>query len=419
MNRRVVITGVGMITPVGLSCTESWDNIVNSTSGIKGIRRFETRDMQDSVSKVAGEVDVSNEYLSQFLNEKKDIRKADRFIWYGMAAASEAIDDADWKPTSEYDLDRTGVLVGSGIGGIATIQNNSIEFFTKGVRKISPFFIPASVINLISGQISIKYGFSGPNISIVTACATGTHSIGESMEIIKRDDADVMIAGGSESPICEVAIGGFSSMHALSTKFNNEPAKASRPWDRDRDGFVMGEGAGIVVLEEYEHAKKRGAKIYCEVVGYGTSSDAYHMTSPEPEGKGAKKAILRALNKAKIDPEKIDYINAHGTSTQLGDITEFKTVREIFDKNDSLCMSSTKSSTGHLLGAAGAVETIFSAKAIETGIVPPTLNLDNLDENCGGIDLVPHFSKKKNVNFVLSNSFGFGGTNASLILKKI
>lgn len=419
MDRRVVITGVGMITPVGLSCLESWDNIINSVSGIKNISRFDTHDMVGTVSKVAGEINISGDDLSQFLNEKKDIKKADRFIWYGMAAANEAINDANWKPTSEYDLDRTGVLVGSGIGGITTIQDNSIDFFTKGIRRISPFFIPASVINLVSGQISIKYGFCGPNISIVTACATGTHAIGESMEIIKRNDADVMVAGGTESPICEVAIGGFSSMHALSTKFNNEPIKASRPWDKDRDGFVMGEGAGIVVLEEYEHAKKRGAKIYCEVVGYGTSSDAYHMTSPEPEGKGAKKAILCALDKAKIDPEKIDYINAHGTSTQLGDVAEFKAVKEIFSKNDNLCMSSTKSSTGHLLGAAGAVEAIFSAKAIETGIVPPTLNLDNLDENCRGIDLVPHFSKEKDISFALSNSFGFGGTNASLILKKI
>lgn len=419
MNRRVVITGVGMITPIGLSCMESWDNIINSVSGIKNISRFDTSDMVDTISKVAGEINTSDDYLSQFLNEKKDTKKADRFIWYGMAAANEAINDANWKPASEYGLDRTGVLVGSGIGGITAIQNNSRDFFAKGIKKISPFFIPASIVNLVSGQISIKYGFSGPNISIVTACATGTHAIGESMEIIKRNDADVMVAGGTESPICEVAIGGFSSMHALSTKFNNKPEKASRPWDKDRDGFVMGEGAGIVVLEEYEHAKKRGAKIYCEVVGYGTSSDAYHMTSPEPEGKGAKKAILRALDKAKIDSEKIDYINAHGTSTQLGDIAEFKAVKEIFNKNDNLCMSSTKSSTGHLLGAAGAIETIFSAKAIETGIVPPTLNLDNLDENCKGIDLVPHFSKEKEVNFALSNSFGFGGTNASLILKKI
>ncbi len=419
MNRRVVITGVGMITPIGLSCMESWDNIINSVSGIKNISRFDTSDMVDTISKVAGEINTSDDYLSQFLNEKKDTKKADRFIWYGMAAANEAINDANWKPTSEYDLDRTGVLVGSGIGGITAIQNNSRDFFAKGIKKISPFFIPASIVNLVSGQISIKYGFCGPNISIVTACATGTHAIGESMEIIKRNDADVMVAGGTESPICEVAIGGFSSMHALSTKFNNKPIKASRPWDKDRDGFVMGEGAGIVVLEEYEHAKKRGAKIYCEVVGYGTSSDAYHMTSPEPEGKGAKKAILRALDKAKIDSEKIDYINAHGTSTQLGDIAEFKAVKEIFSKNGNLCMSSTKSSTGHLLGAAGAVEAIFSAKAIETGIVPPTLNLDNLDENCKGIDLVPHFSKEKDISLALSNSFGFGGTNASLILKKI
>ncbi len=419
MQKKVVITGVGMITPVGLSCKESWHNIIDSISGIKSISRFNTSEMPESISKIAGEVNISSDSLSLILNEKKDIRKTDRFIWYGMAATNEAINDAGWEPTSEYDLERTGVLVGSGIGGITTIQNNSIEFFSKGIKKISPFFIPASIINLISGQISIKYGFSGPNISIVTACATGTHSIGESTEIIKRGDADVMIAGGAESPICEVSVGGFSSMHALSTKFNDEPAKASRPWDKDRDGFVMGEGAGIVVLEEYEHAKKRGAKIYCEVVGYGTSSDAYHMTTPEPNGKGAKKAMLKALEKAKLSPGDVDYINAHGTSTQYGDIAEFDAVREVFNKNDKLCMSSTKSSTGHLLGAAGAVEVIFSAKSIETGVVPPTLNLDNLDENCKGIDLVPHFSKEKNVSYALSNSFGFGGTNASIILGKV
>ncbi len=426
MSRRIVITGVGMITPVGLSCKESWDNVINSISGIKKISRFNTEGMPDSVSKVAGEIDFYNKsqedtevYLSSFLNEKKDIRKTDRFIWYSMVAAEEALSDADWKPKDEYNLERTGVLVGSGVGGITTIQNNSIDFFNKGIKKVSPFFVPASITNLVSGQISIKYGFSGPNISIATACASGTHSIGEGMEIIKRDDADVMIVGGTEAPLCEVSVGGFSSMHALSTNFNNNPQKASRPWDRDRDGFVIAEGAGIIVLEEYEHAKKRGAKIYCEVVGYGTSGDAFHITTPETNGKGAIKAISKALSKAKLNPENIDYINAHGTSTQLGDVAEFKAVNSIFSKNNNLCMSSTKSATGHLLGAAGAVEAIFSAKVIETGKIPPTLNLDNIDENCKGLDLVPYFSKEKKVNYVLSNSFGFGGTNASIILGKI
>lgn len=419
MDRRVVITGVGMVTPLGSSCDKSWYNLINSISGIKNINRFDTKNMPDSLSKVAGEINYENIDVGSFLNEKKDIKKTDKSIWYGMIAANEAIEDACWKPTNEYDLERTGVFIGSGIGGIDTIQNNSIEFHSKGIKRISPFFIPASIINLISGHVSIKYGFSGLNISVATACATGTHSIGESAEIIKRNDADVMIAGGTEAPICEVSVGGFSAMHALSTKFNNEPSKASRPWDKDRDGFVISEGAGIVVLEEYEHAKKRGAKIYCEVSGYGASCDAYHITTPEPNGKGAKKAILKALEKANLDPEDIDYINAHGTSTPIGDITEFNTIKSIFNTNNKFCMSSTKSSTGHLLGAAGAIEAIFSAKVIKTGIIPPTLNLDNLDENCHGIDLVPYFSKEKEVKYVLSNSFGFGGTNASIVLSKI
>lgn len=425
MSRRVVITGIGMVTSLGCGCDLVWDNLINSKSGIGRITRFDTSGMPDSVSKIAGEINLNLDDPDSFKTdnlffEKKDLRRTDKFIWYGLGAADEALNDSGWKPTNEEDLEETGVIVGSGIGGIEPIQRMSIEDSQKGIKKISPFFIPASLVNLISGHISIKYGFRGPNISIVTACASGTHTIGEGMEIIKRGDANVMIAGGSEAPICTIAVGGFSAMHALSTNFNNEPQKASRPWDRDRDGFVMSEGAGVLVLEEYEHAKKRGAKIYCEIVGYGMSGDGHHITSPDPNGMGAKKAVNMALNKAKLNPEEIDYINAHGTSTPAGDIPEFNVIKGIFSSSlDKLCMSSTKSSTGHMLGAAGAVETIFSAKAIETGIVPPTINLDNLDEACQGIDLVPHFAKEKNISCVLSNSFGFGGTNATIILKKI
>lgn len=425
MSRRVVITGIGMVTPLGCGCELVWNNLINSKSGIGKITRFDTSELPDSISKIAGEINLNPEDPNSFkpedfLSEKKDVKKTDKFVWYGLGAADEAINDSGWKPTNEEDLDRTGVIIGSGIGGIEPIQRTSIESFQKGIKKISPFFIPASLVNLISGHVSIRYGFRGPNLSIVTACASGTHTIGEAMEIIKRGDADTMITGGSESPICTIAVGGFSAMHALSTKFNDEPQKASRPWDRDRDGFVISEGAGVLVLEEYEHAKKRGAKIYCEIIGYGMSGDGYHITSPDPNGIGAKKAVNMALEKAKINPDEIDYINAHGTSTPAGDIPEFNVVKSIFNNSlDKLCMSSTKSSTGHMLGAAGAVEAIFSAKAIETGIVPPTLNLNNLDEACQGIDLVPHFAKKKNISCVLSNSFGFGGTNATVILKKI
>lgn len=425
MNKRVVITGVGMVTPNGVNVSNSWNNIINSKSGIKKITRFATDELPDSISKVAGEININNPENADFFDpclyiEKKDVKKMDKFIWYGIAASDEAIKDAGWQPTDEYELERTGVIIGSGIGGLYSIQETSITIAEKGIKKISPFFIPASLINLISGQVSIKYGFAGPNVAPVTACATGSHAIGEAMELIKRGDADVMVAGGAESAICEAGIGGFSAMHALSTKYNNDPEKASRPWDKDRDGFVMGEGAGVLVLEEYEHAKKRGAKIYAEVVGYGLSGDAYHMTSPDPEGKGAKRAIKMALNKAGLNTDDIDYINAHGTSTPLGDVFEFNAVKGVFANSlNKVCMSSTKSSTGHLLGAAGAIEAIICAKTIENNIVPPTLNLENVDDACKDIDLVPLIAKEKRVDCVLSNSFGFGGTNASLVLKRI
>jgi 3-oxoacyl-[acyl-carrier-protein] synthase II len=435
MVRRVVITGLGGVTALGRNVNSTWKNIIQSRSGINRITRFDIENLSDGISKVASEVNLKS-YDDKETNadgiedelifdpvafiEKKDLKKMDKFIWYGIGASEEAIKDSGWFPTDEYELERTGVIVGSGIGGLTSIQDTSMMVVDKGVRRISPFFIPASLINLISGHISIRYGFTGPNLATVTACATGTHAIGEAMEIIKRDDADVMVAGGAESAVCEIGIGGFSAMHALSTKYNNDPQKASRPWDKDRDGFVMGEGAGIVVLEEYEHAKKRGANIYAEVIGYGISGDAFHITSPESSGAGAKRSMKMAMRKAQLNPNQIDYINAHGTSTPMGDAIEFNAIRTIFDGSlDKILMSSTKSAIGHLLGAAGSIETIFCIKAIQDGIAPPTLNLDNQSDDCLGIDLVPNKAKEKVINIALSNSFGFGGTNASIILKKI
>lgn len=422
--KRVVITGMGTVTCLGKDVNTTWENIKNSKCGIRNISRFDTTDMPDSISKVAGEVNLNegdnDSFDPSLFIEKKDLKKMDKFIWYGIGASEEAIKDSGWMPTDEYDLERTGVFIGAGIGGLTSIQETSVTQKERGIKRISPFFIPESLINLIAGNVSIKYGFTGPNLACVTACATGTHAIGEAMEIIKRGDADVIVAGGAESAVCEIGIGGFSAMHALSTNYNNDPERASRPWDKNRDGFVMGEGAGVVVLEDYEHAKKRGAKIYAEVVGYGLSGDAYHITSPDSQGRGAKRAIKMALNKAQLNPEDIGYINAHGTSTPMGDVLEFNAVKDIFQNSlDKLSMSSTKSAIGHLLGAAGSVEAILSAKAIEEGILPPTLNLDDLDENCQGIDLIPHKAKEKQVNYVLSNSFGFGGTNATLILKRV
>ena len=422
MVRRVVVTGLGMVTPLGNNVDSSWEGIINSKSGIKKISLFDTNDLPDSISKVAGEINVSEEDNNAFnptlYIEKKDIKKMDRFIWFGIAAAEEAIKDSGWQPTSDEEKQNTGVIIGSGIGGLTSIQDTSISTVEKGIKRISPFFIPSALINLVSGHVSIKYGFSGPNLAPVTACATGSHAIGEAMEIIKRGDADIMVAGGTEAAICQIGIGGFSAMHALST--NQDPSKASRPWDKDRDGFVMGEGAGVLVLEEYEHAKKRGAKVYAEVVGYGLTGDAYHITAPDSSSGGAKRAVKMALKKANMNPEDIGYINAHGTSTPMGDVLEFNAIKDTFSSClDKIYMSSTKSATGHLLGAAGAIEAIFSIKAIQNGILPPTLNLDNPDEACNGIDLIPHKSKEVKVNAVLSNSFGFGGTNASLIFKKI
>ncbi|NBV06082.1 MAG: beta-ketoacyl-[acyl-carrier-protein] synthase II [Proteobacteria bacterium] len=417
--RRVVVTGIGAVTPLSANAEGTWKKLVNGQSGIGYISLF---DAAESPCKIAGEVKSGTEgdlfNLDKFV-EVKEQKKMDRFIHFAIAAAEEAISDSGWKAESEEEKYRTGVMIGSGIGGLPSIEKTTLFIKEKGVKKISPFFIPASLINLASGQVSIKYGFMGPNHAVVTACATGAHAIGDSTRMIEYGDVDVMIAGGAESTVCETGIGGFAALRALSTNFNDNPNAASRPWDKDRDGFVMGEGAGIVVLEEYEHAKKRGAKIYAEVVGYGLSGDAYHITAPEGSGRGATYAMKIALKHAQINNDQIDYINAHGTSTPLGDEIEVNSVKKVFgDHAYKLSMSSTKSATGHLLGAAGAVEAIFSALAIRDNIAPPTLNLENPSEGCD-IDLVAKTAKAKKIDYVMSNSFGFGGTNACLILKRI
>ncbi len=415
--RRVVVTGLGTVNPLGVGVEHVWRRLTAGESGIVAIDRFDTSDLP---SRIAGQVPSgsragggfdANEWV-----EPKDQRKNDPFIIYGLAAATEAVEDAGWTPGDEESLIRTGVMIGSGIGGLPGISEGSVTLHERGPRRISPFFIPANLINLVSGQVSIKYGFRGPNHSVVTACATGTHAIGDAARLIMLDDADVMIAGGAEAAICRIGMAGFSAARALSTHFNETPARASRPWDVDRDGFVMGEGAGIVVLEELEHAKKRGARIYGEITGYGLSGDAYHVTSPPEDGNGGYRAMQAALGRARLNPGEIDYINAHGTSTPVGDEIELGAVKRLFgDAAYKLSMSSTKSAIGHLLGAAGAVEAIFSIKALQTGLVPPTLNLDNPSPGCD-IDLVPHEARERKVVNALSNSFGFGGTNASLVI---
>jgi 3-oxoacyl-[acyl-carrier-protein] synthase II len=416
--RRVVITGIGLVTPFGTDINVNWKCLTESKSAIKKITRFDPSSLP---CQIAGEIDFGegiNSFNPNNFLSTKDQKKMDYFILFGMAAAISAVEDSGWKPQDQESLDRTGVIIGSGIGGLPGIEEHSILLAQDPTKRISPFFIPASLINLVSGNLSIKYGFSGPNHSVVTACSTGAHAIGDGAKIIASGEADVMVAGGTEGAICRVGITGFAAAKALSTKYNDTPQKASRPWDRDRDGFVMGEGAGIVVLEEYEHAKKRGAKIYAELIGYGLSGDGYHITSPHPEGRGAFRSMQMAIDKAKINAEDIHYVNAHGTSTPMGDEIELGAVRRLFKDVKNLSMSSTKSSIGHLLGAAGSVESIFSVLAMNNGIIPPTLNLDNppIDND---IDLVPHFAREKKVDIVMSNSFGFGGTNATLIFRKI
>ncbi len=417
--RRIVVTGMGAITPLGVSFESSWKKLINCQSGIGTITSF---DPSESPCKVAGEVKfgtLDGQFdLDKFVDIKEQ-RKMDRFIQFAIAAADEAIKDSGWVANTEEEKFRTGIMVGSGIGGLPSIQRTAILSHERGIRKISPFFIPASLINLASGQISIRHGFMGPNHAVVTACASGTNTIGDSARMIEYGDVDVMVCGGAESTVCEIGIGGFAAMRALSTNFNDNPCAASRPWDRDRDGFVMGEGSGMLVLEEYEHAKKRGAKIYAEIIGYGISGDAYHVTAPESSGRGAVYAMNLAIKHAGINIDQIDYINAHGTSTPLGDEIEVNSVKKVFkDHAYKLSMSSTKSATGHLLGAAGSVEAIFSILAMRDNIAPPTLNLDNPSEGCD-IDLVAKQPKEKKIDIVLSNSFGFGGTNACIILKRV
>lgn len=415
--RRVVVTGLGLVTPLGNGVETTWNRLLRGDSGIRRIDTFNTDAL---ASKVAGIVPQGSE-VGQFNFDDylppKERRRVDDFIVYGIAAAEEALKDSGWVAETEEQKEMTGVMIGSGVGGLPMIYNTSITLKEEGPRKISPFFIPSCLINLVSGQVSIRYGFKGPNHAVVTACSTGAHAIGDAARLIQWEDANVMIAGGAEASVCEIGVAGFSALRALSTNFNNDPSKSSRPWDQARDGFVIGEGAGVVVLEEYEHAKKRGAKIYAEILGYGLSGDAYHITAPAEDGNGGFRAMRNALRRANLNPEDIGYVNAHGTSTPLGDLIELNAVKRLYgDKLSHLSMSSTKSSIGHLLGAAGGVEAIFSILAIRDGVLPPTLNLDNPSEGCTGVDLIPHKAKEKKVRYVMSNSFGFGGTNASLVL---
>ena len=416
---RVVITGLGLVSSIGNNVSETWNNLIAGKSGIKKISSF---DVSDLPCKIAGYIshNEKDEYYvdrSKYL-ETREINRNDRFIQYGLIASIMAVEDAGLMTLDDKSKLRVGVSVGSGIGGLETIYNGSITLNEKGSRKISPFFIPSSLINLTSGQISIKFGFKGPNHSVVTACATGAHSIGDAAEMIKRGAAEIMIAGGSEAAVCKLGVAGFCAARSLSTKYNDQPAKASRPWDKDRDGFVIGEGAGIVVLEDYENAKKRGAKIYAELIGYGMSGDAHHITTPSEDGSGGFRAMSEALKMSSVNSDEINYINAHGTSTLIGDDIELSAIMRLTGGNDKLKISSTKSSIGHLLGAAGSVEAIITILSIKHNIVPATLNLYNPSHKFK-VDLVPHNSIDHKVEIALSNSFGFGGTNTALLFKSI
>ena len=425
--RRVVVTGIGMVTPLGLGVDHSWNAILAGKSGANRISKFDPTDYACQIAcevpridgRGGGGADVPGSFDPAKTMSPKDQRRVDDFILYAMAAADEAVRDSAWTPQDEGERRRTGVMIGSGIGGLSAIADTAVELEAKGPRRISPFFIPSALINLASGQVSIRYGFKGPNHSVVTACATGAHAIGDAARLIQFDDADVMIAGGAEAAVCKLGVAGFIACRAMSTSFNNEPTRGSRPYDKDRDGFVMGEGAGVLVLEEYEHAKARGAKIYAEVIGYGLAGDAYHITAPAEDGDGGYRAMEAAIARAGIDVADIDYINAHGTSTPLGDEIELGAVERILGAAASKAtMSSTKSAIGHLLGAAGAVEAAFCVLALRDQIAPPTINLDNPSIETP-LDLIPHKAKPMKIDYVLSNSFGFGGTNASLILKKV
>lgn len=410
--RRVVVTGLGAISPLGLTVKDSWEAILAGKSGIETITAF---DVSTFLSRIGGT--IKGFQVNQYLTAK-DAKKMDPFIHYGIAASVEAIADAGLEIT-EANAERIGIAIGSGIGGLSGIEKGHLSYLQGGARKISPFFVPSNLINMIGGNLSIKYGIKGPNYAIVTACATGTHNIGDAARLIEYNDADVMIAGGAEMATCPTGLGGFAAARALSTR-NDSPHTASRPWDKDRDGFVLGDGAGIVVLEEYEHAKRRGAKIYAELIGYGMSGDAYHMTSPPEDGDGARRCIINALTNARLNPDQVDYVNAHGTSTQMGDKVETLAIKKVFgDHAKKLAVSSTKSMTGHLLGAAGSVEAIFAILSLRDQVAPPTTNLFNLDAECEGLDYVPHHARPMKMEIAMSNSFGFGGTNATLVFRRV
>ncbi|MDQ7263394.1 beta-ketoacyl-ACP synthase II [Paracoccus sp. PS-1] len=417
--RRVVVTGLGMVTPLASGVEETWSRLLAGESGAGPITRFDTANV---ATKYACEIPFGDGTGGSFnpddWMEPKDRRKVDDFILYGMAAAAQAVKDSGWEPANEDERERTGVMIGSGIGGLSSIADTAVLIKERGPKRVSPFFIPGALINLVSGQVSIRFGFKGPNHAVVTACSTGAHAIGDAARLIMLGDADVMVAGGTESPICEIGIAGFNACKALSTKREDDPKAASRPWDEDRDGFVMGEGAGVVVLEEYEHAKARGAKIYAEILGYGLSGDAYHITAPSEDGDGGFRSMTNALKRANLSPGDLDYINAHGTST-MADVIELGAVERLLgEAAGDVVMSSTKSSIGHLLGAAGAVEAIFCILALRDQICPPTINLDNPARETP-VDLAANAAVRRKVDYVLSNSFGFGGTNASLVMGRV
>ncbi len=422
--RRVVVTGMGIVSPLGTGVSKVWSDLIAGKSGIRRVEHFPVDDLS---SQIAGYIPLPGYagyddcgFNPDLVMDPKEQRKVDSLVLFAIQASQEAIEDSGWVPQTEEDRYRTGVMIGSGIGGLQSFYEASVTLGNRGPRRLSPFSVPMQLINLASGHVSIRMGYKGPNHSVVTACATGTHAIGDAARLIQFDDADVMIAGGAEAAINRIGIGSFAAARALSTGYNDYPTEASRPFDDARDGFVIAEGAGIVVLEEYEHAKARGAKIYAEIVGYGLSGDAHHITAPPEDGNGAYRAMSAALKRAGVTPKQIDYINAHGTSTPLGDAVECGAVKRLFaDALSSMSMSSTKSAVGHLLGAAGAVEAIFTLKAMTEGILPPTLNLHTPSEACQGIDLVPLVAKKKPVNIAMSNSFGFGGTNASLVFRRV
>jgi 3-oxoacyl-[acyl-carrier-protein] synthase II len=418
--RRVVVTGLGLVSPLGCGVEPTWQRLTAGESGAKAIERFDVSDLPSKIACPIPRGDGSNgTFNADDWMEPKEQRKVDDFIVYAVSAAKQALDDSGWHPRTYDEQVRTGVLIGSGIGGLEGIAETSIVLKEKGPRRVSPFFIPGRLINLASGYVSIAHGLKGPNHAVVTACSTGAHAIGDAARLVMWGDADVMVAGGTESPICRIAMAGFAACRALSTGFNDTPTKASRPYDKDRDGFVMGEGAGVVVLEAYEHAKARGARIYAEVIGYGLSGDAHHITAPSEDGDGAFRCMSMAIKRAGITPAEIDYINAHGTSTPLGDEIELGAVQRLVgNAAGRISMSSTKSSIGHLLGAAGSVEAIFSILAMRDGIAPPTINLENPSVETS-IDLVPHQARKREINVALSNSFGFGGTNASLVFRRV